>query len=203
MARPVKNNAMFFFHETDASSDEKILYLESRHGVAAYAFYFKMLETLSRADNFFIPYNDITLSVLSKKFGIDLEVFNKILDDCLKPEISLLIINDNILFSPGLVKRMQPLMEKRKKSRKSNNVSYRSNNPIYGINNSDNNEVTESITPQNRLDYNRVDKNIEEKNNNKKIKECNKYADAKSISEHNLEKYLSGIVVSSTSSPTQ
>lgn len=115
--RPVKENADYFSHDADASNDEKVMYLESRFGFTGYAFYFKLLEILTRSNNFRFPVNELSKGVLSKKIGVTIQLFNEILAECLRDEIKAFAIEDNFLFSPGLLKRMACLQEKRKKRR--------------------------------------------------------------------------------------
>ena len=78
MTRPRKNNAEYFSHDTDASSDEKIIYLESKFGLAGYAFYFKMLEVLSRSEDFTIERLDEIKIVISNIKSFVFLIFNRI-----------------------------------------------------------------------------------------------------------------------------
>jgi hypothetical protein len=115
--RPVKNNADYFSHDNDASQDPKLLYIESVHGLVGYAFYFKILECLTRADYFKIELSDINKAIYSKKIGISLADFDSILSTCIKVE-ALLIDENNCLYSAGLLKRMSLLISKRDYDRK-------------------------------------------------------------------------------------
>ncbi|MCK9282259.1 MAG: DUF4373 domain-containing protein [Melioribacteraceae bacterium] len=117
MGRPIKRNAYFFFHDADASSDEKVLYLESKYGTDGYAFYFKMLEALTRSNNFELHYNIITFNAYAKKFGIEAKRFNDILEDCIDPKIAILKKVDGKVYSEDLIEGMKPLIEKRLKNR--------------------------------------------------------------------------------------
>ncbi len=115
--RPIKENADYFSHDADASNDEKLIYLESIFGFKGYAFYFKMLEILTRANNFEIEFNGLKKPIYAKKIGISIEEFDSVLSECCRKEIQAFIVENNVLFSPGLKKRMQPLKDKRKNMR--------------------------------------------------------------------------------------
>lgn len=119
MPRPYKENAEYFSHDADASSDEKIIYLESKHGFTGYAFYFKMLEILARSKNFEIKLNEVSSAIYAKKIGVSLQEFSAIIQDCVRPEIHAFVLVDGKLYSEGLKKRLKSLVEKRERQRKS------------------------------------------------------------------------------------
>ena len=170
MGRPIKMNAVFFFHEADASSDEKILYLESKYGIEGYAFYFKMLEALTRSNNFELHYNAITLNALAKRFGIEADRFNDIIEDCINPEVAILKRNNGTIYSEGLKKRMEPLMEKRLKGR----MQYETGSNFGGRKkkNIEKNKISASETTHKRREDNRIeDKRREDKRKEKSVRE--------------------------------
>jgi hypothetical protein len=113
--RAPKRNADYFSHDADASSDEKLIYLESRFGLAGYALYFKMIEALTRATDFVIHWSEIQLGVYAKKFGVSIGEMESFIDAATMPGIECFILEDGKLYSNGLIKRMQPLIEKREK----------------------------------------------------------------------------------------
>ena len=117
MARPRKNNADYFSHDADASMDEKIIYLESKFGMAGYAFYFKTLEALTRSENFIITnLDEIKMVIYAKRFGIAPDVMHQMITESVRIKAFTKDDNNNI-FSEGLIKRMNPLIEARKKDR--------------------------------------------------------------------------------------
>lgn len=115
--RKQRENADYFPHDADASSDEKIVYLESIFGLQGYAIYFKFIEILTRSANFEIEYNDIKKSVYAKKIGISAPEIDQFVAECVRKEIKAFVIKDGLLFSPGLKKRLEPLVDKREKMR--------------------------------------------------------------------------------------
>jgi hypothetical protein len=115
--RNKKDNADYFSHDADASSDEKILYLESLFGHTGYAVYFKMLECMTRAEGFKLEWNEIKKSIYASKFGISVTEFDRFITECCRKEVGAFKIEDGEIFSPGLLKRLQPLIDKREYNR--------------------------------------------------------------------------------------
>jgi hypothetical protein len=115
--RNIKNNADYFSHDADASSDEKVVYLESLFGHTGYAVYFKMLECMTRSDGFMLEWDDIKKSIYAAKFGISVTEIDQIIEECCREEIKAFEIDNGYIYSPGLIKRMQPLIEKRQNNR--------------------------------------------------------------------------------------
>lgn len=113
MARPHKNNADYFPHDADASADEKLVYIESIMGPTGYALYFKTLETLTRADHFRIDWNPVKAAILARKYGVTPDTMQQFIVAATTPEIRLLTIENDQLHSPGLTKRLTPLLQKR------------------------------------------------------------------------------------------
>ena len=112
-----KDTADYFSHDSDASSDEKIIYLESLFGHTGYAVYFKFLERMVRAKDFEIEWNDIKKAIYATEFRISVTEIDRIVTECCRKEIKAFEIVDGKMFSAGLKKRMQPLLEKREYNR--------------------------------------------------------------------------------------
>ena len=112
-----KETADCFSHDADASSDEKVVYLESLFGHKGYAVYFKFLERMTRSDNFEIDWNDIKKAIYASEFKVSVTEIEQIITECCRQEIKAFQIKDEKLFSVGLKKRMQPLLEKRNYNR--------------------------------------------------------------------------------------
>ena len=112
-----RDTADYFSHDSDASSDEKIVYLESLFGHTGYAVYFKFLERMVRSKNFEIEWNDVKKTIYAKEFSISVTEIDRIITECCRKEIEAFNIVDGKMFSPGLKKRMQPLLEKREYNR--------------------------------------------------------------------------------------
>jgi hypothetical protein len=115
MGRIPKNNAEYFSHDADASSDEKLIYLESRFGLNGYALYFKMLEALCRLDGFEIHWTEIQAGIYARKFGVSIAEMNEFIVAATNPEVGCFILDSCKIYSNGLKKRLAPLLDKREK----------------------------------------------------------------------------------------
>jgi len=116
--RNKKTTAEYFSHDVDASSDEKLIYLESLFGHTGYALYFKFLERMARSDGFKIEWNNIKKAIYASEFNISVTEIDKFVSESCRHEIKAFKIEDGMMFSSGLLKRMQPLLEKREYNRK-------------------------------------------------------------------------------------
>jgi len=116
--RTPKNNADWFSHDADASSDEKIVYLESVFGHMGYAVYFKFLECMTRSNGFKLQWNDIKKAIYASKFGISVTEMDRFITECCRQEVKAFEVDDGFIFSPGLIKRLEPLLTKREYNRK-------------------------------------------------------------------------------------
>jgi len=132
-------SADYFSHDADASSDEKIMYLESKFGHTGYAIYFKLLERMARSDNFEICWDEIKISIYASEFGISVTEIKKFIKECCRKEIKAFVLKHKKLYSNGLKKRMKPLIEKREYNRKK--YEEKTNNK----NNKLHNSVTETM----------------------------------------------------------
>lgn len=110
-----KTNAEYFSHDTDASQDEKVIYLESLFGDSGYAWFFKMLETLGRSTDFEIEWNELKCAVLARKFNATQQEFNNFIVAATLPEIRAFVIENGKLHSPGLKKRLEKMVDRRRK----------------------------------------------------------------------------------------
>lgn len=120
MARPKKEGMDYFPHDTDAVNDEKIEALRMLYGNDGYAFYFILLERIYRSPKFELDVSDAeTIQILSKKVGVNEEVFHKILQTALKRGCfdKELYEEKGVLTSDGVKKRANVVVEKRVKMR--------------------------------------------------------------------------------------
>ena len=115
MARPKKNNADYFPHDCHAQDDEKVVYLESLFGDSGYAWYFKMIECFTRSDNFEMAWSETKCAIMARKFNADLATFSRFIVAATTPEIDAFRLDNGMLFSNGLKKRLNILVEKRER----------------------------------------------------------------------------------------
>ncbi|MCM3651301.1 DUF4373 domain-containing protein [Metabacillus litoralis] len=162
MARPRKEGMDYFPHDTDAVNDEKIESLRLLYGNDGYAFYFILLERIYRTKEFELDVSDAeTIQILSKKVGVNEEVFNKILETSLKRGCfdRQAYEERKVLTSEGIKKRSSVVVDKR--------VSMRSKYQKEKENVSD--AETRVETPQSKVKESKEKKSIEKKNSRKQV----------------------------------
>jgi len=115
MARPKRNNADYFSHDSGMRDDPKIKALRNKFGITGYAVWCMMLEVLTNSDFFKRSIDDIEIEILSADFGIDADLFSDILSYMLR--LRLLQTGDNCEYlSQKLTDRLQPVVDKRRNS---------------------------------------------------------------------------------------
>ncbi|MBC7749571.1 MAG: DUF4373 domain-containing protein [Methylotenera sp.] len=110
MARPKKENAEYFSHDANMRNDPKIKALRKKF-TDGYAVYNMFLEYLTDCTLFEVKMTELEFEILSGDFDVDVEILKEILDYCVK--VGLLIQSENMFFSNGLKKRLQPVLDKR------------------------------------------------------------------------------------------
>lgn len=83
MARPRKVGLDYFPHDAAASHDTKLMAMELEHGLAGYAFFFKILEILY-AEGSLDMRNKATYGACVKALGVGREAFDAMLDTALE-----------------------------------------------------------------------------------------------------------------------
>lgn len=170
MPRERKNNAEYFTHDKDMRNDRKIKPLRNRFGNEGYAVYNMFLEVLADSDGFEIVVNDFELKLLAGDFDIEDGRLREIIAFMI--ELHLLVrkeidVENYLLYSEGLKKRMQPMLEERerkrlwaekrwKEQRESNDIDFE-NNP------KDDHRTSETM--QSRTE----DKKVDKKNKDSKV----------------------------------
>jgi len=117
VGRNQKNNADFFSHDADASSDEKVIYLESKFGHKGYALFFKFLECMARSDGFKLEWDEIKKAIYAAKFCVSVTEIEQFVTECCRDEIKAFVLENGFLYSPGLIKRFSGLISKREYNR--------------------------------------------------------------------------------------
>lgn len=116
MARPKKNNADYFSHDNSMRNHRKIKALRAEYGVEGFSAYVMLLETLTEADNFQLELRkELDWKILAGDFGIDSERLKDIFK--LMEELELIKIKDCLVVCESLNERLEPVLEKREKSR--------------------------------------------------------------------------------------
>lgn len=109
-----KYNADFFLHDANSGNDPKIRALISKMGIAGYGMLFMLYEKLASADCFEISISEDyeKENLVSMLFTTENQ-FDAFIQYCTR--FKLLILEDGRLFSPGLKKRLTPILERRLK----------------------------------------------------------------------------------------
>ena len=116
MARPQKNNALYFSHDADMRNDVKVKALRRKFQHTGYAVWCFILESLTDCDYFEIDYNELNRELLAADFDVPVELLEEIVDYCCKVGL-LQMTEDQHLYSEAHQRRFASLMEKRKRDR--------------------------------------------------------------------------------------
>ena len=159
MARPKKNNADYFSHESEMRNDVKIKALRRKFSHTGYAVWNYLLEVLTNADGFSIKWEELDIELYAADFDLETNELTEIVDYCLK--LGLLQMEGNILCCRNLTSSFSSLMNKRgreagvSEAKTSQNESFGSRNPV-------NEGVSEAKTPiveKSILEFKREDNN--------------------------------------------
>ncbi|EKT4500969.1 DUF4373 domain-containing protein [Flavobacterium psychrophilum] len=116
MARPKRENAEYFSHDANMRNDPKIKALRKKFK-EGYSVYNMFLEYLTDCRFFEVEMTDLEYEIMSGDFDVETEILIDILNYCVK--IGLLNKTENVFFSNGLKKRLQPVLDKRNKAKTS------------------------------------------------------------------------------------
>lgn len=115
MARPLKNNADYFPHDAAMRNDPKIKAVRRKFGIQGYGIYCMVVEYLTDADHFSARVDDLGYELMAGDFDIERNDLEAIVSYC--AQIDLFQIENNFLQCYSLVKRLNPLLSKRKHDR--------------------------------------------------------------------------------------
>lgn len=154
MARPKKDNADYFSHDNDMRNDPKVKALRKKFKHEGYSIYNMMLELLCRESNFKVELSELNVELISGDFDCEPSQLRCILNYC--STVNLFVIIDNVIYSNGLVKRLQPVVDKRIKAKER-----------FLLQKQDEQSHTVTETPQSIVNNSKVNQTI---NNNEVIK---------------------------------
>ncbi|GAB4042071.1 DUF4373 domain-containing protein [Spirosoma jeollabukense] len=117
MARPSRNNADYFTHNANFRNDRRIKAIRARFGASGYGLVLMLLEALTEADFIQLSTEELEMELLSGDFGVSVTEINSLLQ--LAEKIGLFARNEEgFLICPDLNKALEPVFDKRDKSRK-------------------------------------------------------------------------------------
>ena len=155
MARPKKDNADYFSHDSGMRDDARIKAVRRKYSHLGYSIWNMLLEHLTNCDFFEYEYNDLNIELLAGDFDIKPDDLKEIIDYFIKLK---LIQNDNgFIKSNQLIKRFETLLSKRKRDR---NRVIASENPQSKVKESKVKEIKNSYSESDFLkDWKKVREN--------------------------------------------
>lgn len=144
MARPKKNNADYFSHESEMRNDVKIKALRRKFSHTGYAVWNYLLEVLTDAEGFAIRWEELDIELYAADFDLDTSELTDIVEYCLK--LGLLQLDGNCLTCQNLTSSFASLLNKRGR----NNGVSEAETPqkqSFGSRNLSNTMVSEAETP--------------------------------------------------------
>jgi len=155
MARPKKNNADYFSHDNSMRNHRKIKALRAEYGVEGFSAYVMLLETLTEADKFQLELRkELDWKILAGDFGIDSERLKDIFK--LMEELELIKIKDCLVVCESLNERLEPVLEKREKSRENSLLKNRDEKGQYQVVSVAETRVSVAETPQSKVNESKV-----------------------------------------------
>lgn len=115
MARPIKNNADYFPHDTDMRNDPKIKALRRKFGVEGYGIYCMIIEYIGDSEHFIADFDKLGIELIAGDFDIDPDRLIEIVKYCVT--LNLLQLESGELSCNSLENRLSPLLSKRERDR--------------------------------------------------------------------------------------
>lgn len=180
MARPKKNNADYFSHESEMRNDVKIKALRRKFSHTGYAVWNYLLEVLTDAEGFSIKWEELDIELYAADFDLDTSELIEIVNYCIK--LGLLQTNENMLYCSNLISSFESLMNKRGRATR--------------IPDSPNSGVSGAETPKNKSFCSRNP-------SNSGVSDAEIHIVEKSIVEYSKEDYSSPRTRESASAPSE
>ena len=111
MARPKKNNADYFSHESEMRNDVKVKALRRKFSHTGYAVWNYLLEVLTDAEGFSIKWEELDIELYAADFDLETTELIEIVDYCIR--LGLLQKENNYLFCSNLTASFSSLLSKR------------------------------------------------------------------------------------------
>jgi len=115
MARPIKNNADYFPHETAMRNDRRVRSLRKKHGEGGYGIYCMLLEILTESQGLQVELNPLERQLILDDLDLEESLFTDVIDTLLM--LGLMQRDDNnVLRCKSLDSRLEPIFTKRNRS---------------------------------------------------------------------------------------
>lgn len=110
MPKANAKDVYYFSHDCNARNDEKILAMRSIYGLEGYAMYFMIVEILREQDEYKLEITKYTWNTLAMQMHTEAEKVKEFVNDCVN-EFHLFAVENNVLYSESLLKRMKLFKE--------------------------------------------------------------------------------------------
>jgi len=150
MARPKKNNADYFPHDSGMRNDRRIKALRAKFGHVGYSVYVMLIESLTDADFFELEFDAVGIELLAGDFDVESKILCEIIDYCKLLGLIMGGYNDEKIWSDRHKRNFEGLISKRKRDRS-------------GVI-ADGNTVIADGNPQSKVKKNKVKKRREDSN---------------------------------------
>lgn len=114
MARPIKDNADYFSHDTSMRDDPRLKALRRKFKHEGYSIWNMLLESITDADNFRF---NINYEIMAGDYDIEPEKLREIVSYCVELGLLQSDAETSIIWSKTLDSRMSTLLSKRKRNR--------------------------------------------------------------------------------------
>lgn len=117
MARPIKNNADYFYHDANMRNQRKILAVRRKYFAQGYGVWCMLQEVLADSDFFTIKLDEIEIELLASDFMVEADLLEEIFQYLDKLDLVSYDVETGVLSCPSLTNSLQPLVEKRKRDK--------------------------------------------------------------------------------------
>lgn len=179
-------DAYYFFHDSNARNDPKILAMRSVYGAEGYGWYWMIIEIFRDDSVYKIAINKYTFPTLAMQLQCDCNTLEQFVNDCCTNFVdshgSLLSKDDNFLWSAAFLKRMDLIDGKRHKNRKAANLRWGNEAKLFDLDadamqpqsnrNPDARIIEYNIIEGSKEENNRIEDNAMHSNGKIEFKQC-------------------------------
>ncbi|MBX4188252.1 MAG: DUF4373 domain-containing protein [Candidatus Doudnabacteria bacterium] len=159
MARPTKNNAYYFSHDSGMRNHRKVKALRNKFSTYGYAVWCMLLEYLTESDGNEFEQSDTEYELMAGDFGVSATEIRELVSYCISLE--LLFNRNGFIHSESLDERLAPVYIKRGVAKQLSKKQCRVNGKFCNRN-ADDPVVSVTEIPQSKVKESKVNKTREE-----------------------------------------